>query len=41
MDDGGAWYAHASVELAQASYELNSLISPTAAASVSGVNRAA
>jgi hypothetical protein len=36
--DGGSWYANATSELAQASYELNSLISQTAAA---GVDRAA
>jgi hypothetical protein len=37
--DGGSWYANASAELAQASYELNSLISQSTAAA--GVDRAA
>jgi hypothetical protein len=40
--DGGTWYAHASAEIAQASYELNSLISQSTAASNNpGVDRAA
>jgi hypothetical protein len=37
--DGGTWYANASAELAQASYELNSLINQSTAAA--GVDRAA
>jgi hypothetical protein len=37
--DDGTWYANASAELAQASYELNSLISQSTAAA--GVDRAA
>lgn len=32
QSDGGTWYAHASAELAQASYELNSLINQSTAA---------
>ena len=38
-NDGGTWYANASAELAQASYELNSLISQSTSAA--GVDRAA
>jgi hypothetical protein len=38
-NDGGTWYANASAELAQASYELNALYSQSTAAA--GVDRAA
>jgi hypothetical protein len=39
QSDGGSWYDHASAELAQASYELNSLVTQSTAAA--GVDRAA